>query len=563
MGISRLPPFLLACVLLCSGALPAAEDASNAAPSSSKLSSKWRAAAEKGEPWAAFNLGLAYHLGREVTLNAVEAVKWYRVAADQGYAPAQANLGYCCDTGFGLSIDHAEAVRWYQMAAVQGHVFAQYNLGKRYQTGPGVGLDPKQAEKWFRQAAQQNFVPAYFSLGQINANEVTGTPDFKEALKWFRMAADQSYPPAQHAIGYLYSSGKGVPTNYVEGVKWYNLAASRNFADSHYNLATCYERGLGVPQNLIAAVNHFRTAADFGHSFAQYSLGVCYYEGKGTELDLVQAYKWWNLSAVQGVPEAATSREILARLMSESQIKDAQRLAAEFRPRISAASPESLRMLQTVTSDASEVKRVGTGFFVSTNGFLITSFRSVAGGTNIQVITEGGTFNPTIAKTDALSDIALLKISGMFQPLPIANSREVAPDSDFIAIGLDDQTRGEYNPKVVRGKVSALLGFQADPRQLTLHPHVAHSFDGAAVINPHGRVVGMLLSGVDEPPGVDEKSAPVSSSSYALKSDHLLTFLRTVPEVRLVSAESKSKVALKPEQVLSKSRAATALLLIQ
>jgi TPR repeat protein len=557
--LSLLPILLITWLISLLGSFAAQEVAtSNSIPSLSSKFEQWQKAAEKGEIWAAFNLGLAYHLGKETTQNPLEAVKWYRVAAEQGYAPAQANLGYCYDTGFGVSLDHIEAVRWYQGAALQGHPYAQYNLGKKFQNGPGVSLDPKQAEKWLKLAAQQNFVPAYFNLGQIYANETLGNPDYKEAHKWFRLAAEQGYAAAQHAIGYLNFAGKGVQTNYVEAVKWYNLAASRNFADSHYNLAISYERGLGVPQNLIASVNHYRTAAELGHPYAQYSLGVCFYEGKGVELDLVQAYKWWNLAAVQGIPEAATSREILTRLMNEKQIKDAQRLAGEFEVQHVALSSAAPR-LQTAVS-TSEIRKLGTGFFVSTDGYLLTSSHIVVGATNIQVITEGGTFDATLAKTDTLNDIALLKITGVFQPLPFANSRDTTVDSDVLAVGFDGQNQAQYNPKVARGKITALIGFQADPRQFSLTPHVMPPFGGAAVVNRYGSVIAMIIADLEE--SRFQQTGPQTSNSYALKCDHLATFLHTSPEVNAVFDDSKLNKEFTPEEILSKARAATALILV-
>ena len=530
------------------------------APQSSPIE-KWKAAAEKGEAWAAFNLGLAFQVGRDTEKNEAEAIKWYRVAADQGFAPAQANLGYCYETGFGAPVDYGECIRWYQMAALQGHSLAQYNLGKKYQTGPGVPIDPKMAEKWFKLAAQRNFVPAYFSLGQIFANDTSGNPDYREAFKWFRMAADQGYAPAQHAMGYLYFEGKGTATNFVEAVKWYSLAASRNFADSHYNLAICYERGYGVPQNLVAAVTHYRNAAELGHPHAQYSLGVCYYEGKGIEADLLQAYKWWNLSAVQGIPEAASSKEILSRLMSESQIREGQRLASGFVLRQS-NNPDSPKLVATPAPDVSEIKRHGTGFLVSADGFIVCALRTVAGATNIQVITEAGGFNATVAHSDPLSDIALLKVAGFFQPLPLALARTNTVKDDIFALGFDGEYRGQFNPKVARGTITALLGFQADPRQLTVQPRLAPSFAGTAVVNRFGQIIGMMLA---DPDGAGSPNSPESSTppfGYALKSDHLINFLRGFPDIKPNVEEAKSGKSLGPEEILSKDRAATALILI-
>lgn len=558
--MTRALTLLLLCWTALFGRSAVAQEISKSTEPSSRFA-KWQAAAEKGEPWACFNLGLAYHLGKETEVNPEEAIKYYRLAAERGYAPAQANLAYCHDTGFGVAADPAESVKWYQMAALQGNAYAQYNLGKKYLMGPGVGLDPKLAEKWLRQAAQQGFVPAYFSLGQIFADETSGRPDYREALIWFRKAAEQRYAAAQHAIGYLHFSGKGVQTNYFEAVKWYNQAASRNFADSHYNLAICYERGLGVPQNLSVAVNHYRTAAEFGHRFAQYSLGVCYYEGKGVEADLVQAYKWWNLSAVQSVPEAASSREILTRLLAEEKIKEGQRLASEFKVR-TPASTESPKLIQAVSTDASEIKRVGTGAFISPDGYVITTSRTIATGKNVQVITEGGIFNATIVKVDSLNDIALLKVTGAFQPLPIASSRDVPSGQEVHVLGFDEQDQGQFNPKVAHGKITSLLGFQADPRQFSLEPRVIPSFGGAAIVGKQGQLIGTMLTEFGEatPPGSGQ--TPSMTNSYALKSDHLISFLRNLQDVKIHVENLKPGNEGPAGDVLSKARAATALILV-
>lgn len=557
MQMNRVLTILVALVIWQPSVLLAAESG----PPSPGPVAKWKAAAEKGEAWACFNLALAYQLGRDIAKDEPEAIKWYRVAAEKGFVRAQANLGYCYEMGVGTSVDYAESVKWYQSAALQGHPFAQYNLGKKYQTGPGVPIDPKLAEKWFKEAAQRNFVPAYFSLGQIAANDTTGSADYREAFRWFRLAAEQGYAPAQHAIGYLYFEGKGVQTNYFEAVKWYGYAASRNFPDSHYNLAICYERGYGVPQNLVAAVTHYRTAAEFGHAHAQYSLGVCYYEGKGVEVDFLQAYKWWNLSAVQGIPEAASSREILARLMSESQIKEGQRLASEFVPR-QTGSHETPKMVATPSTDVSEIKRVGTGFLISQDGFLFCALRTVAGATNIQVITEGGNFNAIIAKADSLSDIALLKVAGAFQPLPLVQTRDTAVKSEVLTLGFDSDNQGQFNPKAARCTISAFHGFQADPRQITLQPHIARSFAGTALVNRQGQVVGMLLSDPEELQGSPAPDASASANSYGIKSDHLLNFLRDLPEVKPNIEEPKPGEGLATEQIQSTARAASALILI-
>jgi TPR repeat protein len=55
-----------------------------------------------------------------MSVDKVEAVKWYRLAAKQGCANAQCNLGGSYSLGEGVSIDKVEAVKWYKLAAAQG-----------------------------------------------------------------------------------------------------------------------------------------------------------------------------------------------------------------------------------------------------------------------------------------------------------------------------------------------------------------------------------------------------------------------------------------------------------
>lgn len=49
-------------------------------------------AAELGDAYAQFNLGLMYQYGMGVDASNQEAIRWYRMAADQGLAEAQTNL---------------------------------------------------------------------------------------------------------------------------------------------------------------------------------------------------------------------------------------------------------------------------------------------------------------------------------------------------------------------------------------------------------------------------------------------------------------------------------------
>ena len=113
---------------------------------------KFRKAAERGDAWAQYNLGVCYINGDGVEQDGKEAVKWFRKAAEQGDADAQYNLGLTYYEGRGVEKDAKEGVKWFRIAAEQGDAEAQYNLGVCYINGVGVLKDPTVAKKWIKKA---------------------------------------------------------------------------------------------------------------------------------------------------------------------------------------------------------------------------------------------------------------------------------------------------------------------------------------------------------------------------------------------------------------------------
>ena len=90
-----------------------------------------------------------------------------------------------------------------------------------------------------------------------------------------------------------------------------------------------YDEGEGVPEDDKQAVKWYRLAAEQGRAKAQYGLGLMYARGDGVPEDKVLAYMWWNLAAANGIEDASTSKGIIAKRMTSSQIEKAQELSRE------------------------------------------------------------------------------------------------------------------------------------------------------------------------------------------------------------------------------------------
>jgi len=87
---------------------------------------------------------------------------------------------------------------------------------------------------------------------------------------------------------------------------------------------------VALAQDAKQAVFWHRKAAEQGYALGQLALGLSYYEGKGLVQDYTQAYVWLSVAAANGATSAAKLRDITAKKLTQSQLKEAQKLAGRY-----------------------------------------------------------------------------------------------------------------------------------------------------------------------------------------------------------------------------------------
>ena len=167
--------------------------------------------------------------------------------------------------------------------------------------------------------------------------------DYQTALKVLRPLAEQGDRRAQATVGLIYYRGRGVPQSNAEARRWFGLAADQGDPVAEFNLGVMYDEGQGVPQDHIEAAKWYQRAADQGSPQAQFNLGLWYAQGEGGAPDNVRAHMWFNLAAanfptsdIRDRNAASSSRDAIAKVMTNGQIAEAQRLAREWKPSNSA-----------------------------------------------------------------------------------------------------------------------------------------------------------------------------------------------------------------------------------
>lgn len=530
-----------------------------------------RTKAEQGDVQSQYELGMSYKYGSSgLPTNAVVAAMWYRKAAEQGHVKAQTSLASMYFYGEGLAEDRVEGLKWYRKAAEQGDALASSSLGRIYSLGEiyNLGL-PKdylaEAVKWYRKAIEQGDMLAQYSLTHLYFYQV-GVPKDTEAVNWIRGLADKGDARAQSGLAVMYSTGDGMPRNVVEAAKWYRKAAEQGHAEAQHYLGNSYYYGSGVPKNLFEAVQWYRKSAEQGNPLGQVHLGFMYYKGEAVPKEFteaanwylraakqgnresqwrlgwmyergqgllqnqVEAYKWYNLAAAMGDQEYRKFRDDLQTKMTPSQIAEGQRLAREYHPKWEGNSA------QTGPADAPQSAAdipfaSGSGFFITADGWLVTNAHVVEGGSTVRVLTALGLLPAQVVHRDAASDLALLKVAGTFDALPVAASRSVKLGQTVATVGFPNTGLQGFSPKLAKGEVASVAGAHDDPRHFQISVPVQPGNSGGPLVDTKGNVVGVVVAKLSAKAALATSGALPENVNYAVKSSFLLGFLESAPEI--------------------------------
>ena len=150
-----------------------------------------RTAALKGDPTAAYEIGVRFAEGKGVAQNFDEAAKWYDRAAQAGVVPAIFRLGTFYEKGMSVKKDADIARRYYMQAAERGNAKAMHNLAVLDADGGGKGANYNSAAQWFRKAAERGVADSQFNLGILYARGIGVEQNLAESFKWFSLAAAQ------------------------------------------------------------------------------------------------------------------------------------------------------------------------------------------------------------------------------------------------------------------------------------------------------------------------------------------------------------------------------------
>ncbi|SBV92792.1 putative Beta-lactamase [uncultured delta proteobacterium] len=229
---------------------PGAEKPVSPAPAPSLTEAAVRAAAEKGDPAAQYELGLALvkpippHFGP--VKEGAEAVIWLEKSAGQGNMDAAFLLGYIYQYGTGVAKDVGKSVAWLTKAADAGNESAMITLAATYKVGDGVMKDKVKARNLYAKAAEKGNNNARTALATMYMDGDGVHKDGKLALAWFTRAVKDGHAPAMLGLGNLYAKKDLGLLNGPKALYWTHRAVAGGYVPAVYALGLLYRDGVGT-----------------------------------------------------------------------------------------------------------------------------------------------------------------------------------------------------------------------------------------------------------------------------------------------------------------------------
>ncbi|RBP39013.1 trypsin-like peptidase [Roseimicrobium gellanilyticum] len=155
---------------------------------------------------------------------------------------------------------------------------------------------------------------------------------------------------------------------------------------------------------------------------------------------------------------------------------------------------------------------MGSGFFVSSDGWLLTNHHVVDNVTEVDIRTASGEIlKAHVMKTDPKADLALLKTSGAAPEwLPLSDGQATLGASVF-TVGYPRPTLQGVEPKFTDGTVSSLKGARDEASSYQISVPVQPGNSGGALVHlQSGWVIGVVRSAFDP--------SEAQNVNYAVKS---------------------------------------------
>ena len=188
---------------------------------------------------------------------------------------------------------------------------------------------------------------------------------------------------------------------------------------------------------------------------------------------------------------------------------------------------EKLLDLAGFTSHSSknlELNGFGSGFAITSDGYIVTASHVTEGCDAVRVIfKDGKSYDAKVVKEEEALDLAILKIEASSPNFLSVASRTAGLGDDIYTIGYPSPLILGSNQKFTKGSISALTGLQNDSFRYQISVPIQPGNSGGPIVSEEtGEVVGIVVSSLR---GKEVVGFTPQSVNYALKSAYISPIL--------------------------------------
>ncbi len=175
-------------------------------------------------------------------------------------------------------------------------------------------------------------------------------------------------------------------------------------------------------------------------------------------------------------------------------------------------------------SAPSDVHSSGSGFAISSNGYIVTNYHVIQGATKIKVRGVNGDFSRAysarVISEDKNNDLSIIKIDDPYfttcGTIPYTiNGKASEVGTSIFVLGFPLRATMGDEIKLTNGIISSKSGFQGDITTYQMTAPIQPGNSGGPMFDNKGNLVGI----------VNAKHGGAENASYAIKSSYLLTLI--------------------------------------
>ena len=213
-------------------------------------------------------------------------------------------------------------------------------------------------------------------------------------------------------------------------------------------------------------------------------------------------------------------------------------------------------------ADNGGLKGFGSGFIITSDGYLLTNDHVVKDSNRVMIKTETGVMPARIVMSDPDNDIALLKMDGDFSTAPFASEHTAKLGQTVFTVGFPMPEIQGFSPKVTKGVISSINGIQDDPDMYQIDAAIQPGNSGGPLADDRGRVVGIVVARLNDAVLAENTGVGAQHVNFAIKNIVIREHLEKRPDVMAETFAMESPVASTFEEAVEKIRKATVLVMV-